>query len=179
MASLEKLEECGEYCKEEWLNGSQAEEFTSSLAHHHQTAGEPTQDRSSRHVVALVERSNRWEMMTSELLMVFLRKNRSKTRNLRQSPAPVETPEPVVWWSGPSDQDRPENLLEQSSCQLSFWDQTITSIYIDVLMWGPPVSQNQNIVFIQSKSFTKQKNLQQWKLSHLCRAFLANQAIFT
>lgn len=62
MASLEKLKECGEHCKQEWLNGCRAEEFTSSLAHHHQTAGG---------VLASVERSNRWWMMTSELPMGF------------------------------------------------------------------------------------------------------------
>lgn len=45
----------------------------------------------------------------------FPHTNRSKIRN----PAPVETGEPVVWRSGLSDQECPENLLEQSFCQLS------------------------------------------------------------
>lgn len=49
-----------------------------------------------------------------------------KIRNLKESPAPVETGEPVVWWSGLCDQERPENLLEQSFCVLSSRDQTIT-----------------------------------------------------
>lgn len=46
----------------------------------------------------------------------FPHTNGSEIRNLKESPAPVETGEPVVWWSGPSDQERPENLLEQRFC---------------------------------------------------------------
>lgn len=76
MASLERLKECGEYSKQERLNGCRAEEFTSSLAQHHRAAGgELTPDR-------LVFWHQREDQISSD---GFPHTSGSKVRNLKES----------------------------------------------------------------------------------------------